>query len=103
MFHIHGDFYLGLYILNRPGPTIIADVSIRTIVWKKANLKHLRIIGNECFAHILKQNKRKMDNKSIKRILVGYDFGGYRIWSKGIRVIRSRDTIFYKNPLVPKS
>lgn len=43
-----------------------------------------------------------MGNKSIKGMLVGYNFGGYRIWSKGRKVIRSRDVIFNKGMFVHK-
>lgn len=113
MLHAHGDLPQALwaeftntavYILNRSGPSAAEDKSPFELWFgKKASLKHLRIIGSECYVHVPKQNRRKMDKKSVKGILVGYDFGGYRIWNKcNKKIIRSRDVIFMEDPLLPK-
>lgn len=50
------------------------------------------------------QNKteKKMEKKAIKGVLVGYDFGGYRVWTQGRKIIRSRDVIFNEKPMIPE-
>lgn len=45
-------------------------------------INHLRIFGTECFVHIPKDKRRKLDKKVLKGHMVGYADGmpGYRIW-----------------------
>ncbi|BES91891.1 Hydra magnipapillata [Nesidiocoris tenuis] len=85
------------YILNISGKSSIEHKSPYE-VWfsKKPNLKHLRIIGCPCYVHTPKQLRKKMDRKSEKGILVGYEgWDGYRIWCKeNDKVIKSRDIKF---------
>ena len=61
------------------------------------NHSHLKIFGCEAFVHIPKENRTKLDDKSIKCIFLGYadeDFG-YRLWDPvKHKIIRSRDVIF---------
>lgn len=104
MFHAHGNLpqsswaeinNAAVYLLNRTGKSGISDKSPFELWFKKKpSLKHLRIVGSECYAHIPKQKRRKMDKKAIKGVLVGYDRFGYRIWTGNSQVIRSRDVIF---------
>ncbi|KAG5864238.1 hypothetical protein JTB14_038415 [Gonioctena quinquepunctata] len=71
------------YILNRTSNSGI-DQQSPFEVWhkKKPKLKHLRVIGSICYAHIPKQNRKKMGKKAIKGVLMSYDNDdGYRIWS----------------------
>ncbi|GFX04043.1 retrovirus-related Pol polyprotein from transposon TNT 1-94 [Trichonephila clavipes] len=86
-----------IYILNRTGKSSIENTSPYEL-WlkKKPRLKHLRIIGSQCYAHVPAQKRRKMDKKAIQGYLVGYDGDErYRIWlKKEHRVILSRDVIF---------
>ncbi|GFV84632.1 retrovirus-related Pol polyprotein from transposon TNT 1-94 [Trichonephila clavipes] len=86
-----------IYILNRTGKLSIENTSPYEL-WlkKKPRLKHLRIIGSPCYAHVPAQKRRKMDKKAIQGYLVGYDGDErYRIWlKKEHRVILSRDVIF---------
>ncbi|GFW45990.1 retrovirus-related Pol polyprotein from transposon TNT 1-94 [Trichonephila clavipes] len=86
-----------IYILNRTGKSSIENTSPYEL-WlkKKPRLKHLRIIGSSCYAHVPAQKRRKMDKKAIQGYLVGYDGDErYRIWlKKKHRVILSRDVIF---------
>lgn len=93
------------YILNRTGPTPIDGKSPYELWYgKKPGLKHLRIIGSTCYAHVPKQRRKKMDRKALKGILIGYDHDeGYRIWDQEHdRLIRSRDVIFEENTLLKK-
>lgn len=90
-----------IYVLNRTGKSSVEDASPYQL-WlkKKPRLKHLRVIGSTCYAHIPAQKRRKMDKKAVKGYLVGYDGDErYRIWVKNEhRVILSRDVIFQEKP-----
>lgn len=92
-----------VYILNRTGNSGDKDKTPYELWFaKKPYIKNLRIIGCECFVHTPKQKRRKMDCKATKGILVGYDYGGYRIWIPGRgTLVRSRDVIFNEVPLTP--
>lgn len=72
------------FILNCIGPSSIKDKSPYELwMGKKPSLEHLKIIGSPCFVHAPKQNRKKMDKKAIKGVLIGYDNNdGYRIWCK---------------------
>lgn len=86
-----------IFILNRTGKSSVEGKSPYEL-WlkKKPRLKHLRVIGSTCYAHIPSQRRRKMDKKAIKGYLVGYDGDErYRIYIKKTHsVILSRDVIF---------
>lgn len=90
-----------VYVLNRTGKSSVPDTTPYEL-WmsKKPRIKHMRIIGCVCFAHIPAQKRKKMDKKSIKGYLVGYDGDErYRVYikEKGM-VICSRDVIFEEKP-----
>lgn len=87
------------YILNRTGPTTVEGKSPFELWFgKKPEIKHLRVIGTECFAHIPKQRRTKLSKKTKKCILIGYDGDdGYRLLSYengSATLIRSRDVTF---------
>ena len=68
-------------------------------------MDHLKIFGTQCFVHVPKQKRLKLDPKSIKGLLVGYcgNKDGYRIYIPDRDdVITSRDVIF-KDELVSVS
>jgi hypothetical protein len=71
------------YILNRTGPTKIDGVTPYEL-WtgKQAPIDHLRIFGTECFVHVPKQKRQKLDAKATKGNLVGYSGNkdGYRVY-----------------------
>ncbi len=114
MMHAHGNIPQGLwaemintatYVLNRTGPSSVSGKSPQEL-WsgKRPNIKHLRIIGCTCYAHIPKPNRKKMDRKAVKGILLGYDNNdGYRIWTNGNKLIRSRDVVFHEDLLEEKN
>ena len=86
------------YLINR-SPTTVLNGDILEEVWtgKNLNYSHLKIFGCEAFVHIPKENRTKLDDKSMKFIFFGYvdeDFG-YRLWDPvKHKIIRSRDVIF---------
>jgi hypothetical protein len=64
---------------------------------KRPNLSHLRVFGSIAFLHIPKAERRKLDQKSLRCILVGYSATQktYRFWEPLSRVIKiSRDATF---------
>lgn len=90
-----------IYILNRTGKSAVASSSPYELwMGKKPRIKHMRIIGSSCYAHVPVQKRRKMDKKATKGYLVGYDGDErYRIYIKETRmVICSRDVIFEEKP-----
>ena len=95
-----------VYILNRTGKSTVPNSSPYEL-WmnKKPRIKHMRIIGSVCYAHIPVQKRRKMDKKATKGYLLGYDGDErYRIYvkEKGT-VILSRDVIFEEKPYIPEN
>ena len=87
-----------VYVLNRTGPTSV-DNKTPYELWyeKKPGVKHLRVIGSDCYVHIDKRFRKKFDKKAIKGVLIGYDNDdGYRIWCQN-KLILSRDVIFHES------
>ena len=95
------------YLINR-SPTIALDCGIPEEVWtgKNLNYSHLKIFGCEAFVHIPKENRTKLDDKSMKCIFLGYvdeDFG-YRLWDPvKDKIIRSRDVIFNESEMFKRT
>jgi len=86
------------YILNRTGPTKVADKAPYEL-WtgREAPVDHMKIFGTDCFVHVPKQKRQKFDAKSVSGYLVGYcgDKDGYRVYVPEYDdVIVSRDVVF---------
>lgn len=86
-----------VYTLNR----VLSKVSSVTPyeAWhnKRPNLSHLRAFGSIAFVHIPKAERRKLDQKSVRCIFVGYSLTqkAYRFWDPTTRTIKiSRDATF---------
>ena len=85
------------YLINR-SPTTALDCSILEEVWtsKNLNYSHLKIFECEAFVQIPKENRTKLDDKSIKCIFLGYvdEEFGYHLWYPiKHKSIRSGDVI----------
>lgn len=86
------------HVLNRTGPTKVEDKTPYEL-WtgKEVTTNHFKVFGTECYVHVPKQNRQKLDAKAIKGYLVGYcdNKDGYRVYvpEKGT-VVLSRDVIF---------
>lgn len=91
------------YVLNRTGPTSENGKSPFELWFKKKpTIRHLKIIGCECYAHVPKQKRTKLSKKAEKCIMIGYDGDeGYRLLSKDGKLIRSRDVTFNESVLTP--
>ena len=95
------------YLLNR-SPTTTLDGSIPEEIWigKKLNYSHLKIFGCEAFVHIPKENRTKLDDKSMKCIFLGYvdEDLGYHLWDPiKHKIIRSRDVIFNESEMFKRT
>ena len=92
------------YIVNR-SPSSPLDFQIPEALWtgKQPSYDHLRVFGCECYSHIPKQLRSKLDPKSHKCIFIGYGHDGemgYRLWHpESRRVIRSSHVIFHESKM----
>jgi hypothetical protein len=60
----------------------------------------LIIFGSKAFAHIQKEDRRKLDAKAIKCIFIGYctKYKSYKMFDPNIhKVFASRDVLFHEN------
>ena len=76
------------------------------MIGKKVNYSHLKFFGCEAFVNISKENRTKLNDKSMKSVFLGYVDGefGCRLWDPiKNKIIRSRDVIFYELEMFKKS
>lgn len=83
------------------GPTLAKAVRGMTPfeAWTKMkpSVGHLRVFGSDAYAHVPKEERRKLDSKAKKCIFVGYgnETKGYRLYDPTrARIIFSRDVLF---------
>jgi len=91
------------YLINR-SPTTTLDCGIPEEVWtgKNLNYSHLKIFGCEAFINISKENRTKLDDKSMKCIFLGYadENLGYRLRDPvKHKIIRNRDVILNESEM----
>ena len=87
-----------VYILNR-SPTRIVRDKIPQEAWsgKHHCVSHFRVFGCIAYAHVPKETRSKLDDKSEKCIFIGYDeqSKAYKLFNPITRkVIISRDVVF---------
>jgi len=64
---------------------------------KKPDLKHLRVFGATLYVHN-KIKKGKVDDKSYKAILMGYEANGLKLWDAvNEKFLVARDVGSHKN------
>ena len=66
----------------------------------KPQVKHLRIFGCKAFSHIPKDDRRKLDAKSLECVFVGYcnDHKAYKSFHPSThKLISSRDVVFHEH------
>lgn len=87
-----------VYVLNRTGKSsVIGKTPYELWFGSKPKVDHLRLFGSRAYIHVPKQNRRKLDAKSVECVFVGYDENvkGYRMWNADDRRIEiSRDVRF---------
>lgn len=63
-----------VYVINRmPSKAIDGQTPYHALFGKEANLGHLRVYGSEVFVHVYDGQRKKLDAKAWKGIMVGYD------------------------------
>jgi hypothetical protein len=62
-----------VYTLNRCPTRVVLDLTPEE-AWSgyKPSVAHMRIFGCIAYAHVPKEKRRKLDDKSIKCIFIGY-------------------------------
>lgn len=87
-----------VYILNRCATKAVKDKTpLEAYSGIKPSVAHFKVFGCECYAHVPKENRRKLDPKSRKCIFLGYDMEtkGYRLYDPQAKeVLVSRDVVF---------
>jgi len=87
-----------IYLRNR-SPTSALDGITPYEAWygTKPSINHLRIFCSTCYALVPKEQRTKLENRSMKCMLLGYsnEKKGYRLISNG-KFIISRDVVFHE-------
>ena len=97
-----GDAVLyAIYIRNRCLTTVDKKKSPYEL-WtgKKPSVSHIRVFGCDAYMHVKDEDRSKMEDKSIKCILIGYSEynRGYKLYALEIRkVYYSRDVLFQEH------
>jgi len=90
-----------VYFKNRSTTNILdLKTHFEVIYGYKHEVGHLRIFCSKAFAHIPKDERRKLDAKSVKCIFIGYcdDHKAYKMFDLGShKLIARRDVIFHEN------
>ena len=86
------------YIRNRsPTKAVPGQTPYEALYGDKPTVGHFRVFGCTAYAHIAKDERQKLDDKSRKCIFLGYSENrkGYRLYNQSKRkVIHSRDVRF---------
>ncbi|KAK4327560.1 hypothetical protein Pmani_001967 [Petrolisthes manimaculis] len=86
------------YLKNRsPARALNGKTPCQALMGKKPTVHHLRVFGCVCYAHVPKDERRKLDPKSVKCIFLGYgsEVKGYRLFDlEKKRILNSRDVTF---------
>lgn len=94
-----------VYILNRTATSQLKNsTSYEAWEGKKPELSHVRVFGSVAYAHVPKIQRKKLDPKAKKLILVGYerDSANYRLYDSASRKISiSRDVAFDEAATAP--
>lgn len=77
-------------------------------IWfgSKPDLSTIRIFGSICYNHIPDENRKKLDAKSNKCIMLGYGttFGTYRLWDvERNKLVIGRHVTFYEKPILNRA
>ncbi|MCP4491938.1 MAG: DDE-type integrase/transposase/recombinase [Gammaproteobacteria bacterium] len=87
-----------VYLKNRSPATAVTKMTpFQAFYGHKPSVRHLRIFGCNAYAHIPKDERKKLDPKSRKCRFLGYSTSskGYRLYDfERKRVIENRDVIF---------
>ena len=86
-----------VYLRNRsPAMAVKGMTPFEALTGEKPNVEHLRVFRCAAYAHVAKDDRKKLDVKSRKCILLGYgtETKGYRLYDlRHAKVLYSRDVI----------
>lgn len=88
-----------VYLLNRSSSSQTKNITPYEL-WNgmKPSLEHIRIFGSEGYVHVPDERRKKLDKKSVKMILVGYENENYRMFDTEMKkIIVSRNVRFNEN------
>ncbi|CAL8997273.1 unnamed protein product [Prunus brigantina] len=89
---------IAVYVLNRsPTKALDKKTPFEAYSGRKPGLKHLRVFGSLCYAHVPNLQRQKLDLASKRCVFLGYGSceKGYRLYNITIeKVIISRDVVF---------
>lgn len=96
------------YLKNRSPTTAVGDQFKKKTpaeLWYggKPDVSHLRIFGSPCYNLIPSNNRKKMDARSVKCIMMGYtsSIGSYRLWDiERRKVVIGRHVTFNERELL---
>ncbi|KAK2998010.1 hypothetical protein RJ639_025476 [Escallonia herrerae] len=92
-----------VYLINRsPASALHGGIPEEEWLGKPVNYSFLKVFGCIAYAHIDKEERKKLDSKSQKCVFIGYggDEYGSRLWDyEHNKIIRSRDVIFDESRL----
>jgi transposase InsO family protein len=93
------------YVLNRC-PTKALQSITPYEAWhdRKPSVAHLRVFGCLAYALVPEQHRKKLDDKAVKCIFVGYssESKGYRLYHPQTkRILVSRDVVFVEDAIQP--
>ncbi len=87
-----------VYVLNRsPTKALDKKTPFEAYSGRKPGLKHLKVFGSVCYAHVPNPQRQKLDLASKRCVFLGYGSceKGYRLYDIATgKVIISRDVVF---------
>ena len=95
------------YLRNRsPTKAVAEKTPLEAWSGEKPNVQNLRIFGCICYAHIPKDERKKLDSKARKAVFVGYgkDKKGYRLYDIATKkFFFSRDVSFNETEFITEN
>jgi hypothetical protein len=89
-----------VYLKNRSPTRCLDNVTpFEALYGSKPVVHNLKVFGCKAFAHIPKENRKKLDAKAIKCIFIGYcsEFKAYKLFDPSThKVFASRDVLFHE-------
>ena len=95
------DVQTACYLINW-SPSVPLEFDILERVWtrKDVSYSHLKLFGCKAIAHMLKEQRLKLDRKASPCIFVRYGDAefGYKLWDlEKKKMFKSRDVVFHEN------
>ena len=89
-----------VYLKNKIPTRFLDNITpFEALYGSKPTIHNLKIFGCKAFAHIPKENRKKLDAKAIKCIFIGYcsEFKAYKLFDISThKVFASRDVLFHE-------